>query len=78
VESVYEEAGVPMGKLNFGGVSKEVCLAYVPEIRVGQYAVVHVGFAISIVDEAAAAQTLRELEQLAESDEFTEQARPEP
>jgi hydrogenase expression/formation protein HypC len=48
-----------MGRLNFGGVLKDVCLAYVPGIAVGDYAIVHVGFAIGRLDEAAARATLR-------------------
>jgi hydrogenase expression/formation protein HypC len=47
-----------MGRVNFGGVVKKVCLDYVPEIAVGDYAIVHVGFAISRVDEATAEETL--------------------
>ena len=43
-------------RVSFGGVVKEVCLAYVPEARAGQYAIVHVGFAISVVDEDEAAK----------------------
>jgi hydrogenase expression/formation protein HypC len=48
-----------MGKVNFGGVVKEVCLAYVPEAVVGDYTIVHVGFALSRIDEASAQETLR-------------------
>jgi hydrogenase expression/formation protein HypC len=59
VEAIRDEAGVRMGRLNFGGVLKDVCLAYVPGIAVGDYAIVHVGFAISRLDEAAAQATLR-------------------
>lgn len=59
VESIRDEAGVRMGRLNFGGVLKDVCLAYVPGIVIGDYAIVHVGFAISRIDEAAAQATLR-------------------
>lgn len=59
VESICDEAGVRMGRLNFGGVLKDVCLAYVPAIAVGDYAIVHVGFAIGRLDEAAARATLR-------------------
>ena len=47
-----------MGKVDFGGVVREVCLAYVPEAEVGDYVVVHVGFAISQIDEAEAQETL--------------------
>ena len=53
------------GKLSFGGVLKQVSLAYVPEAKVGDYAVVHVGFAISLIDEDEAEQTLADLKQLA-------------
>lgn len=55
------------GKVRFGGITKEVNLAYVPEARVGDYVVVHVGFAISIVDEAEARQVfdyLKEMDEL--------------
>jgi hydrogenase expression/formation protein HypC len=48
-----------MGKVNFGGLVKEVCLAYLPEAIVGDYTIVHVGFAISRIDEASAQETLR-------------------
>ncbi len=53
------------GKLNFGGVLKQVSLAYVPEAKVGDYAIVHAGFAISLIDEDEAEQTLADLKQLA-------------
>ena len=52
------------GKVSFAGVVKEVSLAYVPEAEVGQYAIVHVGFAISIVDESEAQKTLDYLQQI--------------
>ena len=48
-----------MGRVNFGGITKEVCLAYVPDITVGDYTIVHVGFAISKIDEESAKQTLQ-------------------
>ena len=47
-----------MGKVDFGGVTREVCLAYVPEAQVGDYVIVHIGFAISQLDEAEAQETL--------------------
>ena len=53
-----------MGKVNFGGVVKYVCLAYLPEIAVGDYTIVHVGFAISKIDEASARETLRTFAEL--------------
>lgn len=59
VEGIYEEAGARMGKVNFGGIVKDVCLAYLPDLTVGDYTIVHVGFAISRIDEASAQETLR-------------------
>ncbi|OAB56375.1 hydrogenase assembly protein HupF [Phormidium willei BDU 130791] len=53
------------GKVSFGGVVKTVSLAYVPEVEVGDYVVVHVGFALSQIDETAAKQTLADLQQIA-------------
>lgn len=64
VECIYDEAGMRMGKVNFGGVIKDVCLAYLPDIEVGSYTIVHVGFAISEVDEVTAQETLRTFAEL--------------
>ena len=64
VESIRDEGGIRMGRVNFGGVVKEVCLAYLPEIAVGDYAIVHVGFAISKIDETSAQETLRTFAEL--------------
>lgn len=61
---LYEEQGMSMGKVDFGGIKKEVCLAYLPDIKVGDYAIVHVGFAITKLDETSALQTLAMFEQL--------------
>lgn len=61
--------GVRMGRANFGGIVKEVCLQYTPEVNCGDYVLVHVGFALSKVDEGEAARTyaaLAEMEQLGE------------
>jgi len=58
VEATYEAQGTRMGRVNFGGISKEVCLAFVPELEVGDYTIVHVGFALSKIDEASALETL--------------------
>ncbi len=60
VEEIGEENGLRMGRVNFGGVVKKVCLEYVPEVEVGDYTVVHVGFGISKVDEETAKQTLED------------------
>ena len=54
----------PMGKIEFGGILKDVCLAYTPEAQVGDYVLVHVGFAISRIDEAEAQEIFRYLEEI--------------
>lgn len=64
-----DEAGVRMGKTNFGGIVKQICLEYTPDVQCGDYVLVHVGFALSKVDEAEAERTyqaLKDLEQLGE------------
>jgi hydrogenase expression/formation protein HypC len=58
VEEIVTEGGLRVGRVNFGGVVKSVCLDYVPEVEVGDYTIVHVGFAISKIDEETAEQTL--------------------
>ena len=60
VIAVFDTDGLRMGKVDFGGVLKEVCLAYLPDLTIGEYAVVHAGFAISKLDEGSALQTLRD------------------
>ena len=69
MEEIYEGFGSRMARVDFGGVVKEVCLAYVPEIGVGDYTIVHVGFAISRIDEAQARETLDMFRQLGLLDE---------
>jgi len=54
---IYDENGLKMGKLDFSGAVNNACLAYVPEIRIGQYAIVHAGFAINVIDEEEAKKT---------------------
>lgn len=59
VQRIYDKEGLRMGIVDFGGVRKEVCLEYLPELQVGEYAIVHVGFAITRLDEEAAQESLR-------------------
>ncbi len=61
--------GMTMGRVDFAGITKDVCLAYVPEVQVGDYVIVHVGFALNKVDEDEAMKVfeyLKEMEELAE------------
>ena len=62
ITEIRDEAGLAMGKVDFGGVRKDACLAYLPEAKLGDYVIVHVGFAISRVDEAEAKKTLEILD----------------
>jgi hydrogenase expression/formation protein HypC len=64
IVETHETGGLHMAKVDFGGVSREVCLDYVPEAQVGQYCLIHVGFAISILNEEEALETLDLLKQL--------------
>lgn len=59
VVEIYEQHGTRMGKVDFSGIQKEVCLAYIPDIEVGDYTVIHVGFAITKLDEESALETLK-------------------
>ena len=56
--SIYEHEGLRLGKIDFGGVQREACLDYVPEAKIGDYVIVHVGFAISRLSEEEAQETL--------------------
>jgi hydrogenase expression/formation protein HypC len=67
-----------MGKVDFGGVIRRVCLDCVPEIEVGEYTLVHVGFAISRINEAEARQVFEFLEAMHELNELRETGEPEP
>jgi hydrogenase expression/formation protein HypC len=69
IVDIYESGGLRMGKVDFGGVSRETCLAYVPEAEVGDYTVVHVGFAISRLSEEEAQATLDILREMGDLEE---------
>jgi len=58
IVSLDSDDGVAMAIVDFGGVTKTVCLTFVPEVEVGDYAIVHAGFAITRLDEASALETL--------------------
>ena len=64
---VYKQDDLPMGKVEFGGIIKDVCLAYTPEAQVGEYVLVHVGFAISRIDEAEAQEIFSYVQQIDEA-----------
>lgn len=63
VRETFQRDGLLMGKVEFGGIVKEACLACVPEVEPGQYVIVHAGFAISRIDRAEAAEILAALDE---------------
>ena len=71
IDITVDPNGVKMGRANFGGIVKQVCLEYTPEVNPGDYVLVHVGFALNKVDEEEAERTyklLQEMDQLQELD----------
>jgi hydrogenase expression/formation protein HypC len=70
VVEIHEADGMKMAKVNFGGMLKSVCLAYTPDAVPGDYVLVHVGFALSRVNEEEAERTFKLLEELGQLDEI--------
>ncbi len=71
IVEIRDDGGFPMGVVDFGGVKREVCLAYLAgEVEIGDYAIVHVGFAISKVDEEEARRTFEVLKEMSQLDEL--------
>jgi hydrogenase expression/formation protein HypC len=69
IVEIHEVAGLRMGKVDFGGVFREACLEYVPEAQVGDYTVIHVGFAISRLSEEEARSSLAALQEIVNLEE---------
>jgi len=69
VVEMYSQDDLPMGKVDFGGILKEVCLAYTPEVQLGDYVLIHVGFAISRIDEAEANEIFSYLEEISNAND---------
>ncbi len=69
IVETYEKGGLQMAKVDFGGVFREACLNYVPEAKVGEYCIIHVGFAISLLSESEARETLELLKQIGSFEE---------
>ncbi|MDQ8155712.1 MAG: HypC/HybG/HupF family hydrogenase formation chaperone [Gemmatimonadota bacterium] len=71
ITTIRDDRGLSMGMVDFGGIQREVCLAYVrEEVATGDYVIVHVGFAIARVDEAEARRTYQALKELSQLDEL--------
>lgn len=71
VEEIFKHDGLRMAKVSFGGIRKSVCLEYTPEVSPGNYVLVHVGFAISVINEEEARRTYQLLESNNELSELT-------
>ncbi len=69
IVEIYEAGGLKMGRVDFGGVTREACLAYVPDVQIGDYTVIHVGFAINRLNEAEAQESLALLQEIVDLDE---------
>lgn len=70
---IFESNELKMAKIDFGGAIRDGCLEYVPEAEIGDYVIVHVGFAISIVSEQEAQETLRMIREINDLDEVPEE-----
>lgn len=64
VIELYETNGMQMAKVDFGGAIKEACMEYLPQVKIGDYTIIHVGFGLSILDEQEAMETLELLKQI--------------
>ena len=69
IVEIEEKNGLKMAKVDFGGIFREACLDYVPEATVGEYCIIHVGFAISLLSESDAMETLDLLKQISNIEE---------
>ena len=76
VIEIEHQEELAMGKVSFGGVKKMVCLDWLPEVKVGDYVIVHVGFALSIVDETEALETIAMIEEMSRLDPPPEDVPP--
>jgi hydrogenase expression/formation protein HypC len=69
IVETYEKDGLPMARVSFAGIVKETCLAYVPEAQSGDYVLVHVGFALSRIDEKEAQEIFSYIKEIGEAEE---------
>lgn len=67
ITEIYQREGLLMGKIDIDGVHREVCLAYVPEAKAGDYAIIHVGFALNLISEQEAQETIALLREITAS-----------
>lgn len=70
VEELFDQDGLKMAKINVGGIRKSICLEYTPDAVIGDYVLIHVGFALSVIDEAEAQRTYQSLAMTGDLNEF--------
>ena len=78
VTEIFEDHGLTMGRIDYDGTVNTACLAYVPEVKIGQYVIVHAGFALNVIDEKEARRTmelLAEIEDVTTNEELTNRGR---
>jgi hydrogenase expression/formation protein HypC len=73
---LYQKEGLLMGRIDFGGVIREACLAYVPDAKIGDYTLIHVGFALNLISEDEAMETIALINQISELDDFSDAQSP--
>jgi hydrogenase expression/formation protein HypC len=78
IEEIYQKDGLKMAQVDFGGIQREVCLDYVPEAQVGEYCIIHVGFALSLLSETEAKETLALLQDIDNLENGLESAQGNP
>lgn len=71
ITEIYQKENLTMGKVDFGGVTREACLAYVPEATIGDYTLIHAGFALNLISEEQAQETLALIREISNLDEQT-------
>ena len=76
IVDVRDDDGLRVGRVRFAGITRDVCLDYVPDAAVGEYVLVHVGFAISRIDREEAARAYRVLEEIGQTGELTSDREP--
>lgn len=69
ITEIYEKENMKMCQIDFGGVTREACLDFIPEAKVGEYVIIHVGFAITLLSEEEAMETLALLREISDIDE---------
>jgi len=72
---IYEKQGLKMAQVDFSGVRREACIEHVPEAKIGDYAIIHVGFAISLLSEEEAQESMDLLRQIVEAGEIEDEDR---